>query len=145
VTSILHCHWWEFWSRDAEVFIILSIISIKNKKLPNSNNNRSKPKLHRLLWDIVVFKLVAYISWIWYVKTYYFFKNFIFIDFHVNLTQFFVSISRDRNIRYNSHGYRSTSQMLGFSLYPLSFSCTVPLSIARSTSFSIVFWLSLLI
>ena len=74
-----------------------------------------------------------------------FFKNFIFIDFHVNLTHFFLSISRDRNIRCNSHGYRSTSQMLGFSLYPLSFSCTVPLSIARLTSFSVVFWLSLLI
>ena len=28
---------------------------------PNSNNNRSKPKLLRLLWDIVVFKLVAYL------------------------------------------------------------------------------------
>jgi len=22
------CHWWEFWSHDTEVFIILSIISI---------------------------------------------------------------------------------------------------------------------
>ena len=29
--------------------------------LLNLNNNRSKPKLLRLLWDIIVFKLVAYL------------------------------------------------------------------------------------
>ena len=29
--SILHCHWCEFWSRDTDVKIILSIISIKSK------------------------------------------------------------------------------------------------------------------
>ena len=29
--------------------------------LSNSNNNRSKPKFLRLLWDIVVFRLVAYL------------------------------------------------------------------------------------
>ena len=31
------------------------------KKLLNSNNDRSKPKFLRLLWDIVVFRLVAYL------------------------------------------------------------------------------------
>ena len=41
VILILHCHWWEFWSHDKDVFIILSIISVKNEKLLNSNNNRS--------------------------------------------------------------------------------------------------------
>ena len=30
VIMILHCHWWEFWSLDTDIFIILSIISIKN-------------------------------------------------------------------------------------------------------------------
>ena len=33
VTIILHCHWWEFWSRDTDVEIKLSIISIKYEKL----------------------------------------------------------------------------------------------------------------
>ena len=41
VILILHCHWWEFWSHGKDVFIILSIISVKNEKLLNSNNNRS--------------------------------------------------------------------------------------------------------
>ena len=40
--------------------IILSILSIKNEKLLNSNNNRSKLEFLRVLWDIVVFRLVAY-------------------------------------------------------------------------------------
>ena len=45
VTMILHCHWQQFWSRNAGgVVIILSIISIKNEKILNSNNNISKPK-----------------------------------------------------------------------------------------------------
>ena len=57
---ILHCHWWEFWSHNTGIFIILSIISIKNEKIMNSNNNRSKSKFLRILWDIVVFRLVVY-------------------------------------------------------------------------------------
>ena len=39
--------------------IVLSIISIKNAKL--TKYNRSKPEILRLLWDIVVFRLVAYL------------------------------------------------------------------------------------
>ena len=57
VTVIEHCHWWEFWSRDTDA----SIISIKKEKLLNSSNSRSKPVYFRLLWDIVVFRLVAYL------------------------------------------------------------------------------------
>ena len=34
---------------------------IKNEKLLNSNNIRSKPKFIRLLWDIVVFGMVVYL------------------------------------------------------------------------------------
>ena len=41
--------------------ILKWIISIKNKNLLNSNNNRSKPKFIRLLRDIVVFRWVAYL------------------------------------------------------------------------------------
>ena len=38
--------------------IILTIISVENAK---KNFNRSKPEILRLLWDIVVFRLVAYL------------------------------------------------------------------------------------
>ena len=31
VTIILHCPWFEFWSRDTDVLIILSIIPIRNE------------------------------------------------------------------------------------------------------------------
>ena len=48
------------------------IIFILNEKLSNSNNNRSNPKFLRLLWDIVVFKLVCCI---WSVKTYDFYTK----------------------------------------------------------------------
>ena len=41
------------------LYVILSIISIKNAKLKLKNNNRSKSEFLRLLWDIVVFRLVA--------------------------------------------------------------------------------------
>ena len=59
VTSKLHCLWWKCWSHVTDVLIILSILSIKNGKWLNSNNNRSKSKFVRFLWDIVVFRLVA--------------------------------------------------------------------------------------
>jgi len=58
---ILHWHWWKFWSRDTDVPIILLIISIKNEKILNANNNRSKSEFFRLLWDIVVFRLVVHL------------------------------------------------------------------------------------
>ncbi len=61
VIMILHYHWWVFWSHDTDVFIILSIKSIKNEKLLNSNYVRGKPKFLRLPWDIVVFRLVVYL------------------------------------------------------------------------------------
>ena len=51
----------EFWSRETDVLIILDIILIKNEILLNLNNSRSKPEFYRLLWDIVVFRLGAYL------------------------------------------------------------------------------------
>jgi len=33
--SILRCHWWEFWSRDTDVFIVISyLLKLKNYKIP---------------------------------------------------------------------------------------------------------------
>ena len=37
---------------NADVQLILSIISFINEKLLNSNNNRSKPMFLRLLWEL---------------------------------------------------------------------------------------------
>ena len=116
-TWILHCHWLKFWSRDTDVSIILLIISIKNEKLLNSNNHRSKPKLLRLLWDIVVLRLVAYLlnmiclNLLFYTK----FNKYKFsYKFDTILYQFI----RDRNIRQNSYGSPSTLKMLGFQPIP---------------------------
>ena len=50
-----------FWSGYTDVSIMLSVIYLKIEKLLNSNNIKSKPKLFRLFWDIVVFRLVAYL------------------------------------------------------------------------------------
>ena len=62
VTMILNCHWSGLlWLRDTDVSLILfSIIAIKNYKLLNLNNNRSKPKLVRLLWVIIVSRRVTF-------------------------------------------------------------------------------------
>ena len=63
------CHRLKFCSRDTDVSII--ILSIKNEKSWNKNNKRSKPEFFRLLWDIVVFKLVAYLLNIIYLYPLY--------------------------------------------------------------------------
>ena len=52
---ILHCH------KYGRICYIIDYKYINNKKLSNSNNNRSKLKFFKLLWDIVVFRLVAYL------------------------------------------------------------------------------------
>jgi len=56
LTRYMHCHWWKFWSRDPDVSIIVSIITIKNEK-KYSNYDRNVPKL----WVILIFRLVAYL------------------------------------------------------------------------------------
>ena len=96
---------------------------MQNKNL--KNYNRSKSEILRLLWDIVVFRLVAQllnmvcliIQLLYEIS----FKYFLVLFWHS-----FISISRNRNIRwyfiYNVQNLRFS----GFSLYPLSF-FTVPL------------------
>ena len=46
MTSILHCHWLKFWCKC---------------KMQIKNYERSKPEIRRLLLDIIVFRLVAYL------------------------------------------------------------------------------------
>ena len=66
-TSIQLCHWLKFWwCNTAGLYglyvIILSIISIKNAKYKFKNYNMSKPDILRLLWDIIVYRLVTYLQ-----------------------------------------------------------------------------------
>ena len=77
MTIILHCHWWEFWSRDTDV-IILSILYLLKIKM---------------IWDIVVFRLVVFVANNIFKPT-IFMHNFIYVDFRINLTQFYINSSR---------------------------------------------------
>ena len=99
VTVILHCHWLELWWRVPDAEIILSIISIIDEKLLNSYNNRSKLKFLRLFWDIVVFRLVAYllnmISLI--LRILYKILHMYEVRFGIILTQFYVNFSRQEH------------------------------------------------
>ena len=95
VTAILHCHWLEFWWHVPDAEIISSILSIIDEKLLNSYNNRSKLKFLRLFWDIVVFRLVAYllnmISLI--LRILYKILHMYDVRFGIILTQFYVNFS----------------------------------------------------
>jgi len=66
------------WSRDTVLLIILSTISIKTKKLLNSNNYMGKPKFYRLLWDIIVFRLFAYLLNIIWLIVRFLYKFYIY-------------------------------------------------------------------
>ena len=118
--KILHCHWKEFWSHDTDVFMILSIISIKNEKLLNSNNIRSKPKFLRLFWVIVVFRMVVYLLNMIRLNLLFLFKVLYFrfsYKFDTVLYQFLETGTLDRTLM----GLDQLLKCLGFGLYPLSF------------------------
>ena len=81
---------WEFWSRDSDVLLIFSILSIKNEKLLNSNNKRSKPPL-----GYRRFQIGCVFSEQDLFKTKIIIPNLIKnIVFGIVLTQFYVNISR---------------------------------------------------
>ena len=62
VTTILHCHWLKFCNVTWTIrTICYYIISIKNAKYKLKNYIRSKPEILRILWDIVVIRLVEYL------------------------------------------------------------------------------------
>ena len=121
MTRIVHCHWWEFWSR----LIILSIISIRNEKLLNSNNNGSKFKLFKLFWDTVVFRFVAYLlNLIGLIFIPNFINKFSY-KFDIVLYQFLKTGTSDRTLMCLDQHLKCL-----ISAYtPFQFSCTVPLSL----------------
>ena len=113
VAIILHCHyWWEFCSRDTDVLIILSIICIKNEKLLDLNNNRSKPEFFRLLWYIFVSE--RFRTFCWPLKL--FIEKF-WYNFGTVLYQFSETRTSDRTLILLDQ----LLKFLGFSIYPLSF------------------------
>ena len=65
------------------------------------------------LWDIFVFRLVAYMLNMIFFKPTISIQNCIYINFPINLTTF-LPISRDRNIRYNFRGSRSRAKVISF-------------------------------
>ena len=70
------------------------ITSIKHEQLLNANDNRSKPKFLRFLWNIFVFRLVAYLLNIICLNL-----RFLYNILCIYIWHSFISISRDRNIR----------------------------------------------
>ena len=88
----------------------------KNKKLLNSINYMGKPKFFRLLWDIIVFRLLAYLlNFIWLIVR-FLYKFYININFRMNLTQFYINLLR------HERTLMGLLKCLGFSLYPFIFS-----------------------
>ena len=135
VTTILHCHWLEFWGHDPDVWIMLLIISIKNETLLNLNNNWSKPEFLRLLRDIIIFRLVAYylnmICLIFRIlyKILHIYK--VWYNFDTVLYQFPETGTSDRCLI----GLNQLPRFSGVSLYPLSFFLYSPFKIYKSLFF----------
>ena len=71
---------------------------IKNEKLFNSNNNRSKPEVLRLLWDIVAFQIwSAFVEYDLFNITNLMYKIITYKRFGIILTQFYMNISRQEH------------------------------------------------
>ena len=111
---ILHCH------KYGRICYIIDYKYINNKKLSNSNNNRSKLKFFKLLWDIVVFRLVAYLLNMICLNLRFLYNLFIHNfshKFYTVLYQFLETGKSDRTLM----GLDQLIKCLGFSLYPVSF------------------------
>ena len=89
-----------------------------------------------LFRNIVVFRLVAYLLNMICLNLLFLYKivyKWIFVYIWHN----FISISRDRNIRYNFHGSRSRAIVISFQPTPFHFSFTVPLKYLRCNAMQI--------
>ena len=99
---------------------ILSIMSIKNAKYKLKNNIMIKPEILRFLWDIVVFRLVAYLLNMICLMLQLFSKFHIFefsYKFDTVLYQFLEIGASDITFM----GRDQELKWLAYSLYPLSF------------------------
>ena len=100
----------EYWSRDTKLPLVGVLVTwygrinniinyiLSKWKLLNLNNDRSKPKLLRLLREIVVFRLVAHLLNIMYLNLLILYK-ISYIDFHTKELSFCHKLkSSDSNI-----------------------------------------------
>ena len=95
--------------------IVLSIIFVKNAREKLRNYNESKPEILRLLWDIIVFRLVAYLLNMICLIIQLLYK--IAYKFDTVLYQFLETGTSDRCLKCIVQNLRFSS----FILYPLSF------------------------
>ena len=106
------------------IYYIINIY-IKNEKLSNSNYNRRKPKFLRLLWDIIIFRLVAYLLNVICLNLLLLY-NIVLYEFSYNFdTVLFPSLETGTSDRC----LICMVQLLrfsGFILYPLSFILYIP-------------------
>ena len=100
-----------------EVFIILSIISIKNEKLLNSNNIRNKPKFIRLLQEIVIFRLVVHLQNMIRLNLLFYYTILSIQIFDTGCYQSLHTVTSDRTLM----DLNQLPKCSGFILYPLSF------------------------
>jgi len=117
VTSILHCHWLKFFWHNTAIRTILKL----------KNYNRSKPEILRLLmWDIIFFKLFAYLMKMncWNLLLLY---KIVYIWIFVKFWQRFISISQDNQIDVLYVSFNAWDSQVS-SYTPFHFSFTVPLS-----------------
>ena len=94
--------------------IVLSIIFVKNARKKLRNYNESKPEILRLLWDIIVFRLVAYLLNMICLIIQLLYK--IAYKFDTVLYQFLETGTSDRCLKCIVQNLRFSS----FILYPLS-------------------------
>ena len=97
------------------VYIIFLIISIKKGKLLNLKNNRSKPKIFRLLRVTVVTRLVAYLLNMICLTL---IQNFTDVRFCIILTQFNINFSRQENQIELCNRSQSTPEIFRFKPIP---------------------------
>jgi len=113
VTTLLHCHWWNFWS-NTDVKIILWMKSIENR----NNKYKSKPKLQLAFSGISSFSDYSCLFAEYDLfKPTTFIQNCIYINFRIDLIQLYINF-RDRNIRYDFHGSRSRAKVISFQPIP---------------------------
>jgi len=97
------------------------------------NYNRSKPEILRLLWDIIIFRLVAYLLNMICLNLLLLYKIvYIYMNFRIILTQFYINFSRHEHQIDVLYVYRSMlrfDQVSSYTPFHLSFTvCTITYS-----------------
>ena len=90
VITIMHYHWWEFWWRKKYKIIIGA---------------------NQFLWDVFVIRSVVYLLNMICLNLLFLYK-IVYIWIFVQIWHSFLSICRDRNIRYNFYGSQSRAKVI---------------------------------